>query len=806
MGFLDSFFQRRRKAAIEGDTVCSEFMQSFSLINKKAEDALANNHFYIDPELPQKVAKEFKDLETKVADNAKIIKKSKKKGELHTRMHGTRIILSGFMDSIPLHNHKVADNLIVANSALLCAEGKEFDIQQKGCIVKDVHNHLVLSGAGTGKTMTIVGKAKYLMGTGICDPEKLIVLSFTRKTAAELKDRIRKETGRSVEVSTFHKLGLEIIESSNKSQPKIMSEGKHSFIRDALNELSKDESYCEKLLCYASEVEERRNRRYWEERKQRDEDYRSANPIRTKRGETVKSYGEKDIADFLFANKINYVYESSYKVDDKGTKYRPDFFLPENGIYIEYYGIDRDGKVPPYFSSRDGKTPSETYSESMKWKEDIHEKKGTKFIKSYAYERWEGTLLRNLRKGLTDHGVKFPKESSICIDDDIFSSIASVFESLLNKIKSKNISVNDVRMQIKRNGKNIEENELALSLFEPIFNKYQSSLIEKGEIDFDDMINIAAEYVRNGRYIHRFDHVLVDEYQDISDSRFNLLSELRKTKDFNLFAVGDDWQSIYGFTGSNLSFLYDFQKCWGVAEESKIETTYRFPEKLIEVSGRFIMKNPKQIAKRLKANNKDGFALVEHREDNEAKAVKGIVDRLVGLPKDSTVLLLGRYERDRNLLHYDLRVEKTDSAISIPERSDLKISFLTVHSSKGLQADCVVILNNKDDVMGFPSKMADPAIVSLLDDNSDSCSFSEERRVYYVALTRAKKMLILLTTDKEVSPFAKEIIENNAGLIEKNYVKVCPICGGRLIRRKGYSEFLGCSNYSAGCTHKEKIS
>jgi DNA helicase-4 len=474
---------------------------------------------------------------------------------------------------------------------------------------------------------------------------------------------------------------------------------------------------------------------------------------------------------------------------------------------VEYYGIDREGNVPPYFSSRDGKTPSDTYMEGIKWKERLHEDKGTKLIAVFAYEKWEGTLALSLREKLESVGVKFQPDIELPISDDIILSIAKTFESLLNKIKSKRISIEDVSRMVLSDPFNAEENKLALTLFEPIFTEYQSSLKINGEIDFHDMINQAIECVKEGGYVHDYDYILIDEYQDISDSRFDLLSEMRKVKDFKIFSVGDDWQSIYGFTGSNLSYLYDFEKHWGIAKESKAETTYRFPEKLIRVSSKFIMRNPKQIPKQLSSKNGSEFSLIEVRGRNDEEAISDAVDKLIELPHGSSIFFLGRYDSDKKILFRNTKIEINGSKITINGREDLKISFLTVHGSKGLQADCVVILNNKDDIKGFPSKIADPAIVRLLDDNIEDFLFSEERRVYYVAMTRAKAMLILLTIDDMVSPFAKEILAENQDLVEKNYSDMCPKCGGRMVKRPGkYGPFMGCSNFPVNkCTHKEQI-
>ena len=807
MGFLSRFFESRQKARQERDAFCSEMMAVCRKSDEEIKNVLKNEFYFIDPELSHNLVEYFNNIESEIKQKNKIIRKSNRFEELSAQTKDSRNIVSEFKKILPAHNERALERLIEVNSKLLSVEGKEFDRQQKECIVKDVHNHLVLSGAGTGKTMTIVGKVVYLIKAEKCDPRKILVLSFTNKTAAELRKRIKSETGRDVHACTFHKLGFDILKSASEFSIRIWNGEQFDFILSSLNEMSKEESYYCKLLHHESELLERSRRAYWTGKKSGKEEWEKSRLIVTEKLETLRSYGERDIANFLLANRIDYVYEARYKVDEKDTIYRPDFFLPDYGIYIEYYGIDREGKVPSYFSSRDGKTPSETYHEGMEWKRNLHMEKGTKLVEAFAYERWEGILLGNLRESLEQLGVKFPEDPESMIDKETLTSTSKLFESLLNRMKSKDMSIDDLRTMIQNEKDNINENELILSLFEPVYEKYQTMLKERGEIDFNDMINLATRHVRNGDFVHIYDNVLIDEYQDISSSRYNLLKEMRSVKDFNLFCVGDDWQSIYGFTGSNLSCLYDFEKYWGVAEESKEETTYRFPKKLIDVSSEFILKNPKQIVKELKAHDKGEFSIVEVREATEEKALKEVLDKVLELPRGSTVFFIGRYNKDRNLLFRDPRIELHGSMVYANDHSEISMQYLTAHNAKGLQADCVVLLNNRDGIAGFPSGMIDPPIINLLNESKEDFPFSEERRAYYVAITRAKKILILMTTDGRVSPFIGEIVNENPELVEKNYKGECPMCGGRLVERSGiYGPFIGCSNFpSNGCKYKEKI-
>ena len=338
-------------------------------------------------------------------------------------------------------------------------------------------------------------------------------------------------------------------------------------------------------------------------------------------------------------------------------------------------------------------------------------------------------------------------------------------------------------------------------------------LCSSNAIDFNDMINLASVYVQKGKFAHPYRYVIVDEYQDISQARYRLLAAMRQQKDYRLFCVGDDWQSIYRFSGSDIGFILNFEKYWGAAEISRIETTYRFPQSLISVSSSFIMMNPEQKRKQLHSPILDnGFSMGKITGYTEAYAAEFLVQKLKKLPKGSSVLFLGRYQFDIKLLDgqrqlsYQYNAALRRTAVTFTERPDLQISFMTVHSSKGLQADYVFLLNNKAYGMGFPSQITDAPILQLLLDNCDHYPFAEERRLFYVAITRAKKKVWLVTLKGNESVFVKEIDEvHKENMCKTQYT--CPLCGGRLVLRSGtYGNFYGCSNYKTnGCRYIRKI-
>ena len=537
----------------------------------------------------------------------------------------------------------------------------------------------------------------------------------------------------------------------------------------------------------------------------------------------MKSYGELDIANFLTQNGITYVYEQEYPIDTRTSEfgqYYPDFYLPNFDVYIEYFGINRQGEVPAYFSGKNGMSAAQAYQEGIKWKRELHRKNGTRMIEVYAYEKFEEQLLPRLEERLKKAGGVFtpmsPKDmwSEISgTENQKLDRVAELFGTVITLTKSNNCSLDEVRSR-NHSLRNFPSIDAVIDLIEPVYNNYQAMLQARNEIDFNDMINLASDYVQRGQFIHSYNYVIVDEYQDISQARYRLLAEMRQQKDFHLFCVGDDWQSIYRFSGSDIGFILHFEKYWGASEISRIETTYRFPQSLISVSSSFIMKNPEQKRKRLKSAVADhGFSMEKITGYTDAYSVEFLAERLKELPKGSSVLFLGRYRFDIKILDgqrqfsYQYSTALGRAVVTFARYPDLQISFMTIHSSKGLQADYVFLLNNKAHGMGFPSQIADAPILQLLLDNCDHYPFAEERRLFYVAITRAKKKVWLVTLKGNESVFIKGVDEVHGDDMRKEQY-TCPLCGGRLVRRSGpYGDFFGCSNYKTkGCRYIRNIS
>lgn len=820
MGFIQNFINQHMQKAEARNAACNQYIEQMDRAMQEIYGMFADPQSAITPEKEAQWFAGHSHLLT--SPDVQKTRGAARFGELSSRQTQLRQVVGTLKQQIALHNGRVIQRRIQNAYALIGnVEGRELDRQQMACIVKEAHSHLVLAGAGTGKTTTIVGKIKYLIKSGQCGPKDILVLSFTNASAAEMSQRIDRETGCHIDAFTFHKLGMNIITQVEGIVPKIFQQNMRKFIMEQLRLQMRSERYLLLLSSYLLNHRIQARSEFDFQNMSEYQEYLQLNPPTTLGNETVKSYGEMEIANFLAQNNVSYIYEHPYKIDTRSAEYgqyMPDFYLPDYDIYIEYFGINKNGEVPSYFQGSHGMTASQAYQASMDWKRRTHRENGTVMVECFAYERVEGTLLDNLKQKLTEHGVMLsPKsaqelwEQASSGGDAVLDGVVALIETVINLIKSNGYTISTVRQM--SGGIHALRNVLILSLVEPVFDAYSSCLRERGEIDFNDMIHLATGYVEAGKYVNPYKYVIVDEYQDISRARYILLERMRKSADYALFCVGDDWQSIYRFAGSDIGFILNFQRYWGLAETSRIETTYRFTQKLAEISGNFIMRNPAQMRKSIKGKPDDtGAVLGEISAYTDKYAIQFMVEKLDDLPQKSSVFFIGRYSFDADLLRdNDQLVCRYDNVrgqveVKYRNRPDLQMYFATAHKSKGLQADYIFIINNRNARMGFPSKIQDAPILQLLLEKCDQYPDAEERRLFYVALTRAKKKVFLLTVENQESSFVKELRAQYGEALRQERFS-CPVCGGRLYKKSGpYGDFWGCSNYkTTGCKYTKNF-
>lgn len=586
------------------------------------------------------------------------------------------------------YNEKfIASELGLYDSFFNNVEGRKLDVQQRTAIVSDENNNLVIAGAGSGKTTTIVGKVCYVINRYKVNPEDILLISFTNKSASTLAERINIK---GVEAKTFHKFGKDVIVSVEGKQPSLFDDLSTLTLLDkGFKELKKEKKFLSLINEYLGWYQKPYRSQFEFENKgeyiQYLKDYNFKRFIkepnkrnnRTCKNDIVKSGEECQIANFLLFNGITYEYEKNYQFDTANKKfrqYKPDFTITQNGktVYLEHFGISKDGSVPVWFNSDEGKSPTETYWAGILWKRSTHKQNNTVLIETYSYEREEGVLFDNLKKRLNEVGIVLTplteEEKGKIIEDntleelDIFFQLITTFLALM---KSNNYTFSDVfeKNQLVKNREEKKRNSLFLKIFERLFSYYETYLNERKEIDFSDMINKAERYISEGLYLHKYRYIIIDEFQDISIGRYRLVkSILKKNPSCKLFCVGDDWQSIYRFTGSDITLFKDFEKFFGVTIKSKIETTYRFNNPLIKLSSDFILKNPNQTHKTLKGlseiNNTD-FCIkysVDYENKYDTKKIREIVEELINAGievQKKHILILGRYTFDINRLKND---------------------------------------------------------------------------------------------------------------------------------------------------------
>ena len=692
--------------------------------------------------------------------------------------------------------------------------------QRDACVI-DEDNNLVLAGAGTGKTSAMVGRAGFLVKSGQALPEQVLMLAFANKAAEEMQERLDERVGeRGVFASTFHKLGKDIIASVEKAQPSVSplaTDGAllEKHVDQWFEKLLAIPAYRQWVLDYLGYYRYEGVNPFGFKTRGEYFEYISANEIRTLKGEVVKGLGELLIANRLFELGVAYEYEADYEHETRDPDYRqyqPDFYLPDYGIYLEHFGIDRDGNTAPYVEKQ-------KYHRGMAWKRGVHEKYGTRLIETFHYECTEGRLLTGLQKKLTAAGVQFnPRSSEEMLDTlrefGAIRDLTPLLADLLRRFKSNLPRPDQPWEEIVQDDDLSSVQQQALKIVVPIYEKYEAFLKENEHIDFDDMIGRAIAYVQSGRFVSPWRYILVDEFQDISEPRARLVKVLRESVDAcSLFCVGDDWQSIYRFTGSDIRFTTDFEAQFGATKITVLDKTFRFNNSICDVASRFVLENPAQVKKSLTTQ-----AMVDHpavsllREKKSSGSEADFDERLDKVlahvaeraEEGSSVYLLGRFR---------FNLPNSKQMIMLRRRfPSLAVECNTLHGAKGLEADYVVVLGLERGQYGFPSQKTSHSLLEALLPALDPFPYSEERRLFYVALTRAKQRVYLIGDMTNASEFVVELLEDKyplaleefeISLEQASFERIrCVACKtGTLVAVRGKS-FYGCSNYPL-CNHTE---
>lgn len=719
-------------------------------------------------------------------------------------------------------------------------EGKSLDSQQREAIVVDEDAVKVIAGAGSGKTFTIQGKVKYLTEKRDVDPSEILAISFSNASVDDLKERIAEP----IDIKTFHKVGKDILTQYNQYSRPDTSALKRIIKRYLTKKALKNEDISKKLIEFFSfyinvppsddDIKYEGDLLDWQEgvdfstlkrrfkNKQRE----------TLNNEIVRSYEELYIANFLFIYGIKYTYEKIYSYPNKNferefnkfkeflfsfneeipdelkndiTKdllnltdifeeyeikdYLPDFYLDDYNIYIEHFGLNRNCE-----NHLIGGKSSEEYVKEMEWKRKVHKKYGTTLIETFSYYQSENRLLTRLAEKLQAQGVEFNEidyrevyrillENKTIKEWEDFIVLLKTFIELFKgnnydetKFKEFYDYVGGLKDSFSK-----DRTIAFLKIVEEIYNDYEAYLLKIKKIDFNDMINKASDcIVKNGLDLP-YKYIIVDEYQDTSFTRYNLLRNICDSIGAKIMVVGDDWQSIYSFSGCDVNIFTKFDNFFDVCETRYIEKTYRNSQQLIDASSNFVMKNPDQTRKELKSSKSLKYPIKLVNFDNDFDEIlkfeliiKNIINQSTF--KNKKILILGRNNKDIFNLLKNFNVEneygkrkfeilgdedklRRNKFVKIVyrESQDVNIEYRTVHQSKGLECDNVILINLKNWKAGFPNKMVDDPVLNFVKRNGDSFSYAEERRLFYVALTRTKNNVYLLAPYFKSSVFVQEL-------------------------------------------------
>ena len=648
-------------------------------------------------------------------------------------------------------------------------EARPFDRDQIEAIVKKDEYNLVIAAAGSGKTRTLTARIAFMIRCG-ASPEEILALAYTNEAEDEMRRRLESEYGiANANVRTFHSLGRKLAEQSPNFRPGVATnERQREFIADSTKRLRSNREFAMHLVNYAleSRVREQKSSDFTDPEKYYE--YLRNQKYTTLAGKQVKSIAERDIANFFFMNSVRFEYESPARWADRSKtfrQYQPDFFLPEYGVWIEHWAVNRQGKVPAWFSHGQETDASARYRAEMKWKRSQFKKHRRKLIETYSYQWVEGTLIPDLKRQLDENRValrELTMEEILSHIEQLMPRTEPLHElmfSFISKAKTNGLSVDDVSSRIAHGTWNRKQRAFG-SMMISVWHEYEMILKQKDMIDFNDMINYALQVARqNGGQLDRYSHILIDEFQDITDAQLELIGcLLQNGDDATLFCVGDDMQNIFSFAGSNVSNILHFEALFPHAEQTILSTNYRCPSNIVDASNSIANMNKARIQKSVVAACKiqSPIRLIEMQSDEEKnyeewefQTAKGLLEQLIdSRRRGEEIMVLARYNRPLTRLKMEF-----------PRHEDLGLRFLSIHRAKATEADYVLILGCVSGQDGFPSWLIDQELLDIVKktQSDEADRLEEERCLFYVGLTRCRNQLFLFTSRSSKSQFVSEL-------------------------------------------------
>lgn len=854
MGLFARFFKKKVKnenVIRDNNVFENPECRALQELGEYMEKTLTSNHYVAKSEYRERLLSKKKTIDYfEVLKSSDLLKTfCDKQGISSGKVEDILLKYRNFETRIDEHNenfirHTMEEEQIYLDNILREVDPKiKLDEDQRRVVLTDEDYCLVIAGAGAGKTTTVAAKVKYLVEKKGIEPSQILVVSFTNKAVQELRDKLNTDLRIDCPVATFHSTGNAILRKQVSEKLNIVDSTKLYFvIQDYFKKsILKNESLVDNLIMFFASYfdapyEGRDLNEFFNKiaksnfssfttlRSELDEFKQQVIDTRTKRivtiqNEIMRSRQEVEIANFLYLNNIDYEYEPMYKYDILLSKkpYTPDFAIcqGEKVAYIEHFGITQDGK-----NDRFSDDQLEIYKKAINDKIILHKKHGTKLIYTFSKYSDQKTLLQHLQEELEKNGFELKPRSNKEVMEKLISSeenryirkIVNLICRFITNFKTNGFAVDEFN-RMYHSTQNVRA-RLFLDICNDCYLEYERYLKENNAIDFEDMINESARIlkeVKEKKTIIDFKYIIVDEYQDISRQRFDLVKALSQVTDAKIIAVGDDWQSIYAFSGSDITLFTKFQEKMGYAKLLKIVNTYRNSQEVIDIAGNFIQKNESQIKKELKspknitdpviiytydgspkklnADNKSGanYAMAHAVEVALEQIIK--FNKLEGKPENDTILLLGRFGFDGDMLEKSGLFEYISKGgkLKSVKYPKLNITFMTTHASKGLGYDNVIVINGRNETYGFPSKIEDDPVLSFVIKGDRSIDYAEERRLFYVAMTRTKNRVYFIAPEQNPSEFLLEIKRDYKNVVLKGSwseepprsiaKKSCPICG-----------------------------
>jgi len=651
---------------------------------------------------------------------------------------------------------------------------------------------LVLAGAGSGKTKTLLEKLIYLMREKRVQPTNILVVTFTKNATNEMIDRLvfaskngeeykqfmnnpkkgeaeknkyREDFKRAnswlsnLSISTFHSFCHNLLRKYGVSE----FDNKFRVIKDTKNskeeadftyensqetdfeiahriliQLSKKREYLLDLKRYILDYFVDKNNRPLENKEtsfyENQKSYVSLN------GTKVRSKSERYIADWLYRHNIDFSYEAPLNCQD--FYFHPDFYIPQADIYLEHISDMSVGvKEKEKQYKKANKTLFKTY-------ENIHAKDSVLFneaLDAIVKNRLPASYKSQTALSFEEELNSYHKE----LKDFIIPALR-----IIKMIKAENLSTSKALKKALADPHQRVRDFYRLVI--PLMKKYQAYCVNKSYLDFEDMIVKTIDLFKHRaeikeKFQQQYKYILVDEFQDVNNLQVDLLKRLL-TPENQLFCVGDDWQSIYGFRGSNVNYIVNFGKYFPKAEVIKLNQNYRSTEHIVGASNEVIKHNKFKVDKEIFANKKSDTKVNIFAGNDQQENIDFVVEEVKrlfqkGYQKEDILFL---YRRSKMYNDYYNRFMK--------ER--IYVQYRTIHAAKGLEAKAVFIIGLTQGYGGFPDVWLEDRIFQVVKPTQHDLLMEEERRLFYVAITRAKDLLYLITEKGNESSFLSEIPEN----------------------------------------------